>query len=108
MIGQVSVLAATAVLDYDLFQNTNWNTSSRPRLVRGIACAGSAVINDTAFDFFIGQHLVGRFYNTRAGVIAPLQEDIIGLGQLVVPPGSKLSAIVADAALTNPVIVRVY
>lgn len=108
MIGQVSVLAATAVLDYDLFQNTNWNTASRARIVRGIACTGSTAINDAAFDFFVGQRLIGRFYNTRAGVIAPLQEDIIGLGALAVPVGSKLSAIVADAPATNPLIVRIY
>jgi hypothetical protein len=108
MIGQVSVAAATAALDYDLFQNTNWNTASKPRVVRALAVTGSAAINDAAFDFFIGQHLVGRFFNTRAGVIAPLQEDVVALGALAVPVGAKLAAIVADAPATNPLIVRVY
>lgn len=108
MIGQVSIAAATAVVDYDLFQNTRWNVSSKPRVITGIACVGSAAINDFNFDLFVEMTFVGKFYNTKSGVTAPIQEDIIPLGRRLVPVGSKITAIVADAPTTNPVNIILY
>jgi hypothetical protein len=108
MIGQVSIAAATAVVGYDLFQNTTWQISSRPRVISGIACAGSTAINDSAFELFVENVKVGNFYNTRAGVIAPLADDVIALGKTYVPAGSKISAIVTDAPATNALNVIVY
>jgi hypothetical protein len=108
MIGQVSVAAATAVAGYDLFQNERWNVSSKRRVLRGIAAVGSAAINDCSFDLYVESAYIGRFYNTHAGVVAPIQEDIIALGAIYVPPGSKVSAIVAVGATTNPINVILY
>lgn len=108
MIGTANIAAAVAILGADLFVNERWNTASKPRVVRGIACAGSTAIDDFAFDFFIGQTLIGAFINTRAGVLAPLQEDIIPLGELVVPVGAKISGIVTNAAVGNVVHLIVY
>jgi len=108
MIGQVSIAAATAVVGYDLFQNTTWQTSSKPRVLKAIAAAGSTAINDCEFDLFVENTLIGHFYNTRAGVLAPLQEDIIPLGNRYVPAGSKISAIVTNAAVGNPINVIAY
>lgn len=108
MIGQVSIAAATAVVGFDLCQAAPWNISSRRRVIQGMAMVGSAAINDTVVDLFVEDKKVGTFYNTRAGVIAPLQEDAIPLGKIYVPPGSKISAIVTTAPTTNPVILRIY
>ena len=108
MIGQVSIPAATAVVGYDLFQNETWNISSRRRAIQGIAAVGSTAINDCQFDLFVEDKKIGTFYNTRAGVIAPLQEDAIPLGRIYVPPGSKISGIVTVAPAASPLIARVY
>ena len=108
MIGQNSVPAATAIVSYDLFQNETWNISSRRRVIQGIACVGSTAINDFEFDLFVEDKKIGHFFNTRAGVLGPLQEDAIPLGRIYVPPGSKISGIVTNAAVANPVITRVY
>jgi hypothetical protein len=108
MIGTVSIAAATAVVGYDLFGNTRWNVSSKRRTIRAIAIAGSAAINDCIVDVYVEDKYIGQFFNTRAGVVAPLNEDVIPLGRVFVPPGSKISCIVADAPATNPIIVRLY
>ena len=108
MIGTANIDNTVAILGYDLFQNERWNTASKPRVIRGIACAGSTAIADFEFDLFIGLTLIGHFLNTRAGVLAPLQEDIIPLGLLNVPVGAKISGIVTNAAVGNPVHLIVY
>jgi len=108
MIGQVSIGAAVAVVGYDLFQNTTWQVSSKPRVIKAIAGVGSTAINDCEFDFFVEDKLIGHFYNSRAGVLAPLQEDIIPLGNRFVPVGSKISAIMTVAPTANPINVIVY
>ncbi len=108
MIGQVSVAAATAVAGYDLFQNQSWNISSRRRVIAGIAVVGSAAINDTSFDLFVEDKKIGTFYNTHLGIVAPLNEDVIPLGKIYVPPGSKISAMMLVIPTTNPIIVRLY
>lgn len=108
MIGTVSVAAATAIVGYDLFQNERWNVSSRPRVIRGLACVGSAAINDANFDLYVEDRYIGKFYNTKAGVVGAINDDIKHLGAIFVAPGSKISAIVADAPTTNPIIVEVH
>ncbi|MBA7676431.1 hypothetical protein ES703_84672 [subsurface metagenome] len=108
MLGQVLVAAATAIVGYDLCQNETWNISSRRRVIQGIAFVGSAAINDTEIDLFVEDKKIGHFFNTRGGVLAPLQEDAIPLGRIYVPPGSKIAAIVTVAPGTSPVILRLY
>lgn len=101
---EVSVSAATAVLDYDLFQNQTWKTSSRNRVLRGAAVKGSAAGGDTKVSIRVGQVEVAALYNNATGF--PNRDDIISLG-VPVPAGMPISAIVADAPTTNPINVLV-
>lgn len=101
MIGQVSVAAATAVLGYDLFANQTWRVSGRDRRLRGMAVTGSAAAGDSAVDLFIDQYHVGRFYNTATG-FPDMSRDLQPLRGNLVPRGSTVAAIVADAPATNP------
>jgi len=108
MLGQCSIAAAVAVVGADLFVDQRWNISSRRRVIQGIAFVGSTAINDCEIDLFVEDKFIGHFFNTRAGVLAPLQEDAIPLGRIFVPPGSKISGVVTNAAVANPVITRLY
>jgi len=108
MIGQTSVVNTLALVGYDLLSQETWNISSRRRVIQGIAFVGSTAINDCEGDLFVEDKKVGHFFNTRAGVLAPLQEDAIPLGRIYVPPGSKIAFIITVAAVGNPVIIRLY
>ncbi len=102
MIGQVSVLAATAIVGYDLFRDQTWRVSSKVRRLRGLALAGSAAALDCSVDLFVDQFHVGRFYNSATGF--PLMADhLIPLKGNLVPPGATIAAIVAVAPTTNPI-----
>lgn len=97
---EVSVAAATAVVGYDLFQNEPENVSGRQRAIDGIGCAGSAAAGDAAFDLFIGTRRITRIYNKATGW--PTNDHVTPLPGLYVPPGERVSGIVADAPGTNP------
>ena len=100
MIGQVSIAAATAVLGYDLTQNTTWRTSSRPRRIVAAGLAGSAAALDAKIDLFVGDVKVGEMYNATTGAVAR-NTGMFRVGVLV-PAGSPVSALVTDAPATNP------
>lgn len=108
MIGSNSTAAASATVGVDLFKDERWNISSKPRIIRGISCVGSAAINDFYGELYIESTYIGRFYNTHAGVAAPLDSDFIPLGKRYVPAGAKISFIVGDAATTNPVVTYIW
>lgn len=100
-IYQVSIAAATAVVGYDLFQNTFWKTSGRRRLIRGLACRGSAAAGDTQIDIMVGEVTVSTLYNTTTGF--PNMDDVFPAGNIPLPAGTPVSAIVRDAPATNPI-----
>jgi len=100
MIGQVSVPAATAVLGYDLTQNTTWRTSSQNRTIIGAGLAGSAAALDAKVDLFVGDVKVGEMYNTSLGAVQR-NTDIFRIG-VRVPAGAPVVALVTDAPATNP------
>jgi len=100
-IYQPSVVAATAVVGYDLFQNTFWKTSGRRRVIRGLACKGSAAAGDTQVDILVGETTYSQLFNTSTGF--PNMDDVFPAGNIPVPPGSPISAIVRDAPATNPI-----
>ena len=100
MLGQVSVAAATAVVGYDLASNTVWQQSGKPRIIRGIALAGSAAALDTKAELFVGANRVGEVYNSATG--APTREHLFPVGA-VVPAGEEVHCFVTDAAASNPV-----
>lgn len=101
MIGQVSVAAATAIVGYDCFTNEKWNVSGRNRLLRGVAMAGSTAAGDCEADLFVGSMLITHLFNSATGF--PLREHLKALGQIVVPAGSKISCIITNAAVGNPI-----
>ena len=101
MIGQVSVLSATAVAGYDLFRDQTWRVSAKPRRLFGIRVAGSAAAGDSSFNLFIDQYHVGRFYVLATGW--PTQDHHIPLKGNMVPPGATIAAIMVTAPTTNPI-----
>ena len=101
--------AATALVGVDLARNERVQVSSRNRTMRGIAVVGSAAINDCAVDAYIENAYLGRYRNSRAGVVAiVIPDDVKPTGSRAVPAGSKISLIVAIAPTTNPIIVGVF
>jgi len=106
MIGQVSVAAAVAIVGADLFTNEKWNVSGTNRILRGIAMAGSTAAGDCEADLFVGSRLITHLFNSAAGF--PLREHLKALGQIFVPAGSKISCIVTNAAVANPINLDVY
>lgn len=108
MIGVTSVAAATAIVGYDICQNQIWQQSDKPRFLRALACVGGNAINEANGDLYIGTVYVGTYYNTKNGVVAPIQEDIKPLGKLYVPPGAKIMFIVRVAPTVSPIILELY
>lgn len=106
MIGQVTVLAATAVAGYDIFRDQTWRVSSKPRKLMGVAVAGSAVAGDCSFDLYIDQYHVGRFHNLA--LAWPTRDHIVACRGNSIPPGATVSAIMSVAPTTNPINVVVY
>jgi len=96
---EVSVAAATAVLNYDMFQNTSWKTSNRPRVIRSIAVNGSAAAGDARVSLRVGQVEVADKYNSATGF--PNRDDQVAVGATV-PAGAPISCIVTDAPGSNP------
>jgi len=98
---QVSVAAAVAILDADVFTGEVWARSPQPRTLNGIACMGSAAAGDTIIEVNIDEVRVGNFFNITTGF--PTMDHLLPLEALFVPGGSQLRGIVRDAATTNPI-----
>ena len=97
----VSVAAATAALDYDLFQgNEDLRRRNYPRVITSLAVAGSAAAGDTAFDLKVNGAKVASFSNRATGWPTNDHKQRIAIP---VPANALLEAEITDAALTNPV-----
>jgi len=109
MIMNLHILTAAALVGVDLAANDRNNVSSRPRAMRGVAVVGSVAVNDFWADVFIGNHFVGRFYNTKIATnqIA-INEDVVPVGNQYVPPGDKISVIAGVNAGAGDVNVGIY
>lgn len=101
----VSIAAATAVLGADLFLNQPWARSPQNRTLDAIGIKGSATALDTEVEVFIDEVRIGNFFNTDTGF--PNFDDMIDMRGSFVPAGSLLRCIVRDAALTNPINIRI-
>jgi hypothetical protein len=100
---------ATLVAGVDAFRNERKRVSSRLRYINGISVVGSAVINDTAFDLFIEDYYVGRFRNTRGGVVqAIIPDDVQPVKAAACPAGSQLTCLCVITPTTNAVSIKVY
>lgn len=100
----VSVAAATAVVNADLFLNQPWARSPRNRTLNSIGVKGSAAGLDTEVEVFIDEVRIGNFFNTGTGF--PNFDDMVDMGGAFIPAGALLRCIVRDAAATNPINVR--
>lgn len=100
ILAQVSVAAATAVLGYDLLTNSIYKRSGSNRILRGAALTGSAAAGDSKIDLYIDVVKIADIYNVTTGF--PTKDHFFPLGDLPVPAGSDISAIVTDAPGTNP------
>jgi len=109
MILNIHALTAAALAGVDLAANERNNVSSKPRVVKGVACVGSVAVNDFWVDVYIGSYFVGRFYNTKIATnqIA-INEDVIPLNNLFVPAGDKISVICGVNAGAGDVNVAIY
>ena len=104
MIMNLHEAAASALIGVDLARSDRRRTSSKERVISGVAVAGSAAIDDFSVDVFIEDFYVGRFYNTRGGVAqVVLNEDIRPVGPHYIPIGSSVTVICLANATTNPV-----
>lgn len=94
MLLNIHALTAAALAGVDLAANERNNVSSKPRVIRGVACCGSAAINDFWVDVFAGDTFIGRFYNTKAaGTQVNLAEDLRPTGRKFVAAGDKIAII---------------
>jgi len=109
MLISTSEAAATLTVGTDAFRNDRKRTSSRTRVVEGLAVVGSAAINDTEVDLYAGDYYFGRFRNSRAGVAAPIMpDDFQAVRATIVAPGDALTATIVDAPGTNPLLIQVF
>ena len=97
---QVSIPAATAVLDYDLLTDAAFKTANYPRRVVAGGCAGSAVILDAGVRLNIDNVYIATLYNSS--LLAVTRDDMFRIGEIV-PAGASLRAIVFDAAATSAI-----
>jgi len=104
MIGENSVAAATAVVGYNLANNTVWQSARMPRLLTGFALKGSAAAGDTKVDVLVDTTKVAEKFNTGTGF--PNNDDLVPMN-VVIPPNAMLNIYVTDAPATNPINVLV-
>ena len=101
--------AATLLVGVDALRNERQNVSSRRRVLRALAIVGANAINECAVDIYIEDFYVGRFRNTRAGAVQVLMsEDMVPVGPHYIPPGSKITAIIAIAPTVSPLIIQLH
>jgi hypothetical protein len=103
-MSQVSIAAATAVLGYDLMTGDTGKVQGNKRILRSIACTGSAAAGDSKIDLMVDNFKVGSFFNLATGF--PTLDHRFKLNNWV-PVGSAISLIVVDAPATNPLNVQI-
>lgn len=96
-----SVAAATAVVDYDLFNNVPGAEISNGQRVHSVALRGSAAAGDTRVRFMAGTNVVAWIYNN--GLLVPGRDDLIPVDYVHRGPTVRLYAMVTDAPATNPI-----
>ena len=99
-----SVAAATAIVGYDLMTGSRHQQKEQNRSIQVLKLTGSAAKGDTEIELFIGDDLVGNFFNTTEGAgVWGVREDEVVLGGVMVYPGEQIHAYVVDAPTTNPI-----
>lgn len=98
----MSIAAASAGLNVDLFAGTIFQQSSVDRALTKIGVAGSAAALDTKVTLYVDTTYIGEFYNTATGAVL-IDSAGIQLDYNFVPAGAQLHLYVTDAAATNPI-----
>jgi len=96
-----SVPAATAIVGANLTDGLRWARSPANRVLQALGLAGSAAIGDSEVDVYIDEIRVGSFFNT-ALLFPQVDRDMQPQGDLFIPAGAEIQAIVVNAAATNP------
>jgi len=100
----ISVAAATAVVGYDLMQASRHQQVEYTRSLESMKLCGSAAKGDTEVEIFIGDEYIGNFFNTTEGAgVFGILDDLVTLGNVMVYPGEKIHAYVADAPTTHAI-----
>lgn len=99
-----TVTAAIAVVGANVLDAERWARSPANRVLRAVGYTGSAVIGDTEVDFYVDEVRVGSAFNS-ALLVPQVDRDLVSVGDLMVPAGAELQAVVVDAAATSPVFV---
>jgi hypothetical protein len=99
-IYQTGVAAGTAVVGYNVQTGERWARSPVNRVLLSAAITGSAVIGDTQIDLYIDEVRVSSLFNS-ALLTPQVDRDMQPLGELLVPAGAELQAIVIDAPATS-------
>lgn len=98
-------LAATLLVGIDVFRNERMQTDTRWRIVTGITIVGSTALRDFELDLFAGDTILGHFVVNVVGaaVIPVLPDNIQPIVPTYIAPGVKISGIITNAAVGNPV-----
>lgn len=99
------VTAAVAVVGADLFEGKVWARSPADRVLQGVSYTGSAVVGDTEIEVFVDETRIGSYFNSK--LLTPNIDDMFAVGNLGVPAGALLRAMVLDAAATSIVYAQV-
>lgn len=100
----VSIAAASAPLDTDLFNGERWKEVGYTRLLEAIGFKGSAAAGDTEIDLMVDETRLATVFNNNTGF--PNNDDMVDLN-ILIPANSELQAIIRDAPATNPINLRV-
>ena len=101
MMGQFSVAAATAVVNYDLAQNTLWGQSGARRWLNSVGVTGSAAALDTLVRVYAGARWLGDVYNSATGSVQR-NSSMFRIGSWV-QANEEVHVLVVDAPATNPI-----
>lgn len=100
---------ATLIVGVDAFRNERKRTTSRPRVMTGLAIVGGNTVGECSVDFYIEDFYVGRFQSSLNGAVAILLPDHLQpTGSHMIPAGSQVAAIIAVAPTVSPLKIQVY
>jgi len=97
----VSVLAATAVIGYDLLTSRPNAQISNGDTINSAALRGSAAAGDTQVRLMAGNSQIGDLFNVGTGF--PTGTDMIPIGYTHRGPTVRLYCQVVDAPSSNPI-----
>lgn len=103
---QVTVAAATAVLNYDLLMGEKFAQASYARKLVEFAIVGSAAIGDCGVEIWAGEARKGQFYNSSAGANLIPKDYDRKYPNAFIPANAQVMVKVIDAPASNPVVIE--